>query len=230
MSLNSSFIYGLLEGLLSRAETKLNIIQVGANDGVTNDPLNQWVNNNLGLNNIMLIEPQVDVFESLKLNYAKHPSASFFNCAVGPTGHLKLYRIAKQFNQLYRGITASGITSFNRDYVLSKIKKNLDISDDANSEDFLEELNVEMLPLIKLIENQPNFSQGVDFLQIDTEGFDDVVIYNSNIDTLKPSAINFEFIHLDETKVKKLYQYLVRRKYKLIQWSSEDCCAVRLPN
>lgn len=227
MGLNASFIYGLLEGISCKISNKIKIVQVGANDGVTNDPLNEWVNNNLDANQLILIEPQSNVFEKLIKNYSSHPSAYFYNNAIGEKGQLRLYRINQQYNHLYRGITASGITSFNRDYVLGKISKNLAIPKGDEPEKYLESFTIDTLPLADLLlENHPTIN--IDFLQIDTEGFDDQVIYQSNIETFKPSVINFEFIHLSKPKQEQLYQYLSTLSYKIIHWSSEDACAIKL--
>lgn len=228
MALDASYIYGILDGLSAKKQESITIVQVGANDGVTNDPLHKWVKNNPALNKIILIEPQKDVFEKLQANYSFHQNVSFFNNAIGEPGALKLYRIRSEFDHLYQGIIASGITSYDRDYVLRKITKNLKKPEGINPEEFMECFEVETLPLSDLLNQRLEQPSNIDFLQVDTEGFDDQVIYQSSIAELSPSVINFEFIHLSKDKQKTLQAFLRKHGYRIIQWSSEDACAIKV--
>jgi hypothetical protein len=53
-----------------------NVLQIGSNDGLKNDPLNNWINN-FELN-VILIEPFEDNFLKLKDNYASAKSQIHF--------------------------------------------------------------------------------------------------------------------------------------------------------
>ena len=62
----------------------LNAIQVGSNDGISNDPLRKYIVNNHW--NAILIEPVLKYFDSLRLLYAGCENISVLNYAVSPAG------------------------------------------------------------------------------------------------------------------------------------------------
>lgn len=119
----NNFLYKLLSIFPKEPTNTFNIVQIGANDGKTNDPIYHWVMDSLDSTSILLIEPQSDALKLLKLNYSNHPSCKIFQGAIGENELISLFRIKEQFHSNYRGIIANGITSSNRDYVLKKIKK-----------------------------------------------------------------------------------------------------------
>ena len=67
----------------------------------------------------------------------------------------------------------------------------------------------------------------IDFLQIDAEGYDDQIIYNSEIKVNKFKFINYEFKNLNEEKIKKLHEYLRNSGYEILRWSKSDEIAIR---
>jgi FkbM family methyltransferase len=221
----NNFLYKLLSIFPKDKTNTFNIIQIGANDGKTNDPIYDWVMNSENLTSILLIEPQDDALKLLKSNYSNHPSCKIYKGAVGNSELISLFRIKEEFHASYRGIIANGITSSNRDYVLKKIKRNLLLSENQDPELFIEELKIRSMPLKSIID-KVGFIGPIHLLQIDTEGHDDICIYNSNLDEFKPKIINYEFIHLNAERIKKLHSYLQKKGYKIIRWTSEDECAL----
>ena len=85
-------------------------VQVGANDGKTNDPVHRYLTG-YGWRGL-LVEPLVDVFEQeLKKTYAGFPNVTLANVALAPTnGSLPLYRVA-----ISRARWATGLSGFRRD-------------------------------------------------------------------------------------------------------------------
>ena len=57
------------------------VVQIGANDGKTHDPLYRYISKykTAGL----LVEPQPDVFQKLKNNYKDNPNLKFADVAMG---------------------------------------------------------------------------------------------------------------------------------------------------
>lgn len=79
-----------VEALMSRRGDALSFVQVGANDGVFVDPLRQYILTR-GWSGI-LVEPQADVFERLKENYADCADRLIFeNVAVSLSSQLELF-------------------------------------------------------------------------------------------------------------------------------------------
>ena len=64
---------------------------------------------------------------------------------------------------------------------------------------------------LKSIIDEVGFFEPIHLLQIDTEGHDDICIYNANLDEYKPKIINYEFIHLNTKRLKKLHFYLQKK-------------------
>ena len=63
------------------AGQSVRFVQIGANDGVTGDPLRELVLKHQ-LSGIF-VEPLPDLFARLQANYAGHPGAIFEQCAMG---------------------------------------------------------------------------------------------------------------------------------------------------
>ena len=53
----NNFLYKLLSFFPKDKTSTFNIVQIGANDGKTNDPIYKWVMNVENLTSILLIEP-----------------------------------------------------------------------------------------------------------------------------------------------------------------------------
>jgi FkbM family methyltransferase len=71
-------------GMAARARRPLTFVQIGSNDGISNDPLNAVVKKD-GWQGV-LVEPMPYLFEQLVQNYAGVPGLEFENVAVGPAG------------------------------------------------------------------------------------------------------------------------------------------------
>jgi len=82
------------------------------------------------------------------------------------------------------------------------------------------------MTLIEAIKKN-NFAKEIDFLQIDCEGYDDQVIYASDLERTKPVAINYEFCHLSNKRYDKLAYYLDSLGYYRFKWSLRDECAIK---
>ena len=81
-------------------------------------------------------------------------------------------------------------------------------------------------PLKQAIEEYP-IMLNADILQIDAEGFDDEIIYNSSIDDFNFKIINFEYKLLTKEKFVKLENFLKEKKYKIFKWSKSDALAIK---
>lgn len=227
-----SMYHVALTTLLSCVD-KMRIVQIGANDGAVNDPMYSFVKEFPERSQILLIEPQDSIRPYLVANYAFHPEHRIFHGAVGPEGFMRLYTVASEFWKSvdvpyaqgwpeYRAPT--GITSGSRKHVhdwLQAFMKDKTCVDEA-----IKEVTVQSLPLINIL-NELEFQYPIDCLQVDAEGLDDVVIYNSSIEETAPRIINFEAAHLGDPAYEKLNNFLVGAGYKV--WRhGDDAIAVLL--
>lgn len=227
------FLETLLLGALA-AEDRLNVVQIGANDGSHSDPIYRFLIGHKHATNALLIEPQPEIIGYLKDAYAEHPAATIYNGAIGAGDRLVLYRIRPDLWHFFRvsylkGAPAyrapSGLTSGNKARVIAAADRHL--AGKVPAEEAIEELHVpctELRPL--LVEH--GFPLAFHLLQVDAEGADDEVLYACNINVLHPAIINFESKHLVGQRIEKLQAFLSDLGYTLYQWNKTDTVALRL--
>ncbi|MCX6248465.1 MAG: FkbM family methyltransferase [Bacteroidetes bacterium] len=96
----------------------------------------------------------------------------------------------------------------------------------GSEELFMISESVKCIPLDELIETY-NYS-GVNFIQIDTEGYDSEIILNLNFKKIKPQIIHFEHgyrhKHMSEVNLNKVRTYLHDNGYE-ISFSTYDATA-----
>lgn len=170
-------------------------IQVGANDGVYDDPIVQTVRR-YGWRGLLL-EPQPSAFRKLAENYADQPQLILENVAIAATdGEMSLWTI--------KGDT--GLGTMNR-AMLARTH--------AGAGDQIEELKVVTATFATLL--RAHRIDRVDLLQIDTEGFDFEVIRLAFEAGLQPKLINYEHVHLSSTDQRQCVELLGSRGYRLAQ-------------
>ena len=199
----------------------LNILQIGANDGVINDPLYEFVSAHPDRTRIILVEPQAALIAPLSRAYAFHPEKRIFQGAISGQDRLTLYGVrpdcwsdlevpyAKDW-PLYRAPT--GIASARRDMVAKWVERHYrgPLAADA----VIERQEVEGLDVPALLQRVDLFSRP-DVLVVDAEGWDDEVIYLSDIEGLRPALIYFEACHLDPPRLNALTHHLDRAGYEI---------------
>ena len=213
---------------LTAFKPKLKIVVVGANDGKINDPVYNFAHRYCDKTEIVLIEPQVELIPYLKENYRFHPSHHIFNCAIGPERELTLYSVKREYWKkinvkygkdwpIYR--VPTGITSSSKDYVkywLSKALTDLEFLEDA-----ILEFSVPCSSLENLLKKVDFLSENdIDVLQIDAEGEDDQVIFNSLTTHVRPKIIFFESKHLSKRRYSEVYTFLEGIGYELFRDAS----------
>ncbi|ANW63427.1 hypothetical protein BCA37_07315 [Mycobacterium sp. djl-10] len=72
-----------------------------------------------------------------------------------------------------------------------------------------------------------DFGPAVDVLQVDAEGFDDEVLYQSSLEILKPKIINFESANLSPSRFARLARSLDQMGY-VLQVSKGDTLAIKI--
>jgi len=226
------FLETLLLGALA-AEGRLNVVQVGANDGSHSDPIHRFLMDHKQSSTALLIEPQPEIISHLKDAYADHPTAFIYSGAIGAGERLVLYRIRPELWESFRvsylrGAPAyrapSGLTSGNKEHVVAAARRHL--AGKVPAEEAVEELHVPCTELRPLLVGR-GFPLALHLLQVDAEGADDEVLYACNIDELRPAIINFESKHLVGQRMAKLQAFFAGHGYTLFQWNKTDTVALR---
>jgi FkbM family methyltransferase len=217
---------------LLAAQGRIRVVQVGANDGVVNDPLHDFLMKHRDRTEVLLVEPQPYLIPILAANYKEHPAHRIENLAVGERGTLLLHTIDERYWHectppyadgwpAYRAPT--GVSSSDREIVLSFLRRYY--RGKLPVEDLIVTFSSECMPLDDLME-RAGFCAGVDVLQVDCEGFDDEVLYHASLERLTPKLINFEETHLTSERLATLSRALTELGYTL-QSTGNDVLAIR---
>ncbi len=205
------------------------VIQIGANDGITNDPIHKFIKRDRWKG--VLLEPQPDVYNQyLKKIYQKNEGLHTLCAGIGnEDGSQTLYKIA--FSTMR---WATGLASFSKEKVMELfengvVEKNcrrFGIEIPSEPEDRITGEEVKIISPATLL-SKFGISR-IDLLQIDAEGFDLEVIRIFDIPTSKPGAIIFENINHTAGELEACYQLLRENDYCLREFG-RDTLAVHLP-
>jgi FkbM family methyltransferase len=167
----------ILEDQRRHAGKEFFFVQVGACDGVSFDGLYEFVIRNQ-LKGIV-IEPLPDLYEELKTNYAKLPLVVPLNIALHRTAkELDMYRVATGVEGVPEW--AKGSSSLDPDHL-----KRANIRPDA-----IISQKVKCISWKELIDQ--NKIRRIDYLQIDTEGYDYEIMSMLDFAAVRPAVIKFE--------------------------------------
>lgn len=168
-------------------------IQVGANNGKSTDPIHDLIKENNWTG--VLVEPGFEAFEELVQNYKGYDGLSFEMSAISDVdGEVTLY---------------CGTTTphFTMDFEKAKWMFCIDpIARKVNG-----------LTMSSLIEKYQ--LNKIDLLQIDTEGYDYIILKTFPFDKFKPKVIRYEYVCLKD-KVQESINFIQSNGYKT--YFSED--------
>jgi len=182
-------------------------VQIGANDGFKADPMYLYVRK-YGWKGI-LVEPVSYIFEKLKENYKGIKNISFENVAIGDKDGYKNFFRLKKIEDRDAPLWYDEIGSFLKENVLKHKDKFPDL------EKYLITEKIRCLTLNSLF-NKYNLKK-IDFLQIDTEGYDYYIVKQIPFDSIKPKMIRYEDRHLPLEQQKYCKNLLIKNGYTLIQ-------------
>jgi len=160
----------------------LKILQVGANDGILNDPIYEFNMRNKDVVSGFVLEPQPDVFENLVENYKLCTGIKPVNLAIHATqSEMTLHRVKPEYASEMHAFT-KGIASFDADHW----KKTGLVPDP----DVMEEVKVPCVSFSDFVES--NNINKLDLLLLDTEGYDYEILMSIDFSVSKPKMIRFE--------------------------------------
>jgi FkbM family methyltransferase len=197
---------------------RVRVIQIGANDGITHDPIHKFIRRD-GWSGVLL-EPQKYVYNRfLAPLYANTKEIIPVNAAIGhKDGVLPIYNVG--FTQER---WANGLTSFHKDTLqkmidsgyVAKQSKRYGIKVPDNPNNWIAEEMVNVICFETLV----NMYQlkDVNMIVIDAEGFDDQIIQMIDFDLIRPDVLVFEAMHLDEIQHQLLCTFLEQAAYRVFK-------------
>jgi FkbM family methyltransferase len=215
------YLYRPKKGTISRflneySLSKINdfsVIQIGANDGITHDPIHKFIKRDKWEG--VLLEPQYYIYEQyLKKIYQKNEGIHTLCAAIGEKdGKNQLYKIGFCNMRWATGLASfqkeSVETAFSTGHVQANcLKYNIDIP--PHSERIISE-EVLMISPETLLKKYSIST--IDLLQIDVEGYDFEVIRIFNIEKTQPRVIIFENSHLSENDIESCTSHLKENNY-----------------
>jgi FkbM family methyltransferase len=203
---------------LSQLKPGLFVIQVGANDGITHDPIHKYIKRDNWRG--VLIEPQETVYRSkLFPLYRRNKQIFVENISVNEANGLMDFHKLSFCNDRW----ASGLSTFHRPTLQSKIDsgeierlaKRYGVSLPGNKSEFISTIKVEAKSF-SFIREKYNI-QHVDVLQIDTEGFDFEIVKLYDLKENKAAVVVFESSHLNEKQYSETQNYFESNGYALLR-------------
>lgn len=187
----------------SQKRKKLFFVQIGANDGYTDDPIYDLVKKYKWSG--VLVEPVPEYFENLKLAYKNIPNLTFVNSAISTKNETRtLYGFSKKAPFWIRMHTKTK-NSFSKETILSHSWYM------PNLEKYIVGQKVKSINIKTLLDK---YSDGkVDMLFIDTEGYDFKILKQFDLNKNKPAVIYYEHKHLSIDDKNESWKTLQKQGY-----------------
>lgn len=193
-----------------RKKPSVFFVQVGSNDGVQGDPIHGLITKSKEWTG-MFIEPVGLYFQRLKHNYENADRFIFENVAIGTERETKrfyyvLEEAKTEFDDLPYWYNQLG--SFDKNHILKQLGDRL--------EPYIVEEEIECFPIQEIFDR--NNVKTIDFLHIDTEGFDYKVLSQVDFDRYKPLIVLYEHVHLSADDREKAKLLLKTSGYRLVRY------------
>lgn len=188
------------------------IVQIGAHDGKTDDPIYKAINRNRQWS-CLFVEPIPYLYQRLKANHGDGARFQYEMAAIGDSaGSIPFYYIPESaFSAIPENYSQIG--SFSREHVLSLSQGVVD--------DYITEMEVPCMTLNDLLTK--HHIDDIHVLIIDAEGYDWKILAQLDLDTIKPDIILVEVLNLAEEEVsvlkKSMYQH-----YQLYRFKNDFLC------
>jgi len=205
-------------GLAVRYRLQVNpdffFVQIGANDGVRDDPLRALVleHHLRGL----LVEPLPDFFEALRANYAGEEQLRFEHAAITASGEASM--------TLHRFHPDAPIADNLHGLATANAAQLRALAREDGVEQHIQEEEVPCMTLAALLEKHA--VRQISLLQVDTEGHDYEILQMAMETGVFPEMINYEFLHLHPADRLAARRLLIGHGYSLVD-SEIDTFAMR---
>jgi FkbM family methyltransferase len=190
-------VFDILISQLAASRPDFFFIQIGANDGVSDDPLRHYVVRHHWRG--LLVEPQPRAFAELTKNYSGETQLLFENAAISDSdGEVELFSASAEADPAMRLIVSMDRALVQRwvgysvPLVIERVKA----------------VSVETLLARHGVEH-------VDLLQIDAEGFDFEIIKMFDAVGKLPVLVQFEHLMLSNVEREACFRFLSERGYRL---------------
>ena len=199
------------------SRARFSILQVGAFDGVTNDPVHDLARAYDQVRAVLL-EPQAEPFAELQARWRESPRVVPLRSALARTsGEQPLFVVAEPFRHLHP--FAGQIASFSRAHVESECARYIW----RPPAGLITSISVPTIDWRTLVARHGPF----DFVTIDVEGYDGEVIQQMDLAAGAPELIQYEHRHVPKDMQRRSVERLENAGYVLWRINKADTLAVR---
>jgi len=205
----------LLLAAFARAYPEARFAQIGANDGMLQDPLREFILRHRWRG--VLAEPLPHLFARLKENYADRPGLTFENVAISSAeGPKTFYSLTQRDELAALPPWAGGLGSFSRDILLSHETRIPGIAR------YILEQQVQVISFDALCRKAR--LDNLDLLQIDAEGHDAEILESIDLRRWQPRLLIYEHHHLTAAQQQACLSRLARFGYRCMQEGLDTFC------
>jgi len=195
----------LIKFIFKRKE-EFYFVQIGGNDGISFDWLYDFIKEKKSLG--IIVEPVSEYFKQLEQNYS-NPDITLLNVAIHPSKKQEIiYFVDKNRYENYSD-WVKGIASFDKNHLLT-----LGINLQHIVENIVSCMHFHEIIHLKKISY-------LDYIQIDTEGFDFEIIKMIPFNELKPKVIRYENQNLSEDDCDSCRCLLIENGYYLVDFEND---------
>lgn len=186
------------------------LVQIGANDGVRFDSLNEFINKYKI--NCLLVEPIKSNFDKLRIKYKNLEFIKLENSAISINNEISfLYKVNSKYLSYYDD-HIPGITSFDKKHLLKHgVKKNHIIIEKINS------MTIKEL-------SEKHKIKHIDLFYVDAEGYDGKIVLDLLNNTSFKPIIIFEYIHINNQTLEELMNKLREFNFKVFPINENIIC------
>lgn len=212
---NHNLFYDFVE-----SKKEMNFVQIGANDGVQADNINQYISSKW---TGCLIEPIPFYYDKLVQQYCDYSAnLKFFNCAISNSdGSMDIYYLNPDvLDDL--PLWCHGLGTFNKDRLINQVEGFFEQR--SHLEKYIIKTQVPVYTFEQFAKKNEIYM--IDLLAMDTEGHDYIILNSIDFKTIKVSVILFEFKHMKLREIAKLYMKFSFNGYRVRFHSADDMIAV----
>ncbi|WP_373497627.1 FkbM family methyltransferase [Aquiflexum sp.] len=193
------------------------VVQIGANDGKTKDPLHQAISKNPKWD-VLFVEPVPYLFEKLKAHYPETSRFRFENSAINEGSVQDFYWVDKKAKYILGNIPEwyDQLGSFDKNHIRKHLNGIL--------EPFIVSKKIQGITLEALF--QKHHIQQIDLLRIDCEGYDWKILRQLDLSRFKPSLLLIEIKHLNKEELKSTISFL-SHDYHIYQLEGDFMCIAK---
>jgi len=204
-----------------RDQCDIFILKIGANDGVKNDPIGDYLLNDRRYHGV-LVEPVPYYARLLGDNFDTTARFSIEQVAVShSSGQMRMYYIPENASDLlgqYFDVAATRpLASLERKHVLKHLA--------PEYHNIVESVTVECLTVKELLRR--NHIKHLDLLQIDAEGHDWIILQQFDFNVVRPKIVLFEHKHLNTEEQEAARNMMQNAGYQVKAMEMDFLCLLK---